>query len=77
MARLPRFVIPGHPQHVIVRGSSCAEIFCAEADYHFYLEKLKAVCESDGSSRQRGVAIGGRGNLCGEADQSSLTLSAT
>jgi len=45
VARLPRFVIPGHPQHVIVRGNNRTEIFCAEADYHFYLEKLKAACE--------------------------------
>jgi putative transposase len=48
MARLPRFVIPGHPQHVIVRGNNRAEIFCAEADYLFYLEKLKAACEKHG-----------------------------
>ncbi len=45
MARLPRFVIPGHPQHVIVRGNNRQEIFCAEADYRFYLEKLKAACD--------------------------------
>jgi putative transposase len=45
MARLPRFVIPGHPQHVIVRGNNRSEIFCAEADYRFYLEKLKVACD--------------------------------
>jgi len=45
VARLPRFAIPGHPQHVIVRGNNRTEIFCTEADYHFYLEKLKASCE--------------------------------
>jgi putative transposase len=44
MARLPRFVLPGHPQHVIVRGNNRSEIFCAEADYSFYLEKLQAAC---------------------------------
>jgi putative transposase len=40
MARLPRFVIPYQPQHVILRGNNRAEIFCADADYTFYLEKL-------------------------------------
>ena len=44
MARLPRFVIPGQPQHVIVRGNNRSEIFCAEADYRFYLEKLQLAC---------------------------------
>ena len=40
MARLPRFVLPGQPQHVIQRGNNRQAIFCAESDYHFYLEKL-------------------------------------
>ncbi|HEX5313612.1 MAG TPA: transposase [Gammaproteobacteria bacterium] len=42
MARLPRFVLPGQPQHVIQRGNNREEIFCAEADYRFYLGKLAA-----------------------------------
>lgn len=42
MARLPRFVVPGQPQHIIQRGNNRSEIFGAEADYRFYLEKLKA-----------------------------------
>ena len=50
MARLPRFVIPGQPQHVIVRGNNRAEIFCADADYNFYLEKLKLACDKHGCS---------------------------
>ena len=45
MARLPRFVMPGQPQHVIVRGNNRSEIFCAAADYQFYLEKLKLACQ--------------------------------
>lgn len=40
MPRLPRFVIPGQPQHVIQRGNNRQDIFRAEADYQFYLEKL-------------------------------------
>ena len=45
MARLSRFVIPDQPQNVIVRGNNRSEIFCADADYQFYLEKLKLACE--------------------------------
>ena len=45
MARLPRFVMPGQPQHVIVRGNNRTEIFCADTDYQFYLEKLQLACE--------------------------------
>ena len=41
MARLPRFVLPGHPQHVIVRGNNRAPIFNADEDYRFYLDKLQ------------------------------------
>ena len=48
MARLPRFVIPGQPQHVILRGNNRTEIFCAEADYLFYLEKLQLACDAHG-----------------------------
>jgi putative transposase len=44
MARLPRFVIPDHPQHVIIRGNNREPIFLADEDYHFYLEKLKQAC---------------------------------
>jgi putative transposase len=44
MARLPRFLIPDQPQHVIVRGNNRSEIFCAEANYQFYLEKLQLAC---------------------------------
>lgn len=45
MARQPRFVIPGQPQHVIQRGNNRPEIFCAEQDYQFYLEKLAAAAK--------------------------------
>lgn len=40
MARLPRFVLPGHPQHVIQRGNDRQNIFRSDKDYQFYLEKL-------------------------------------
>lgn len=45
MARLPRFIIPEHPQHVIVRGNNRTPIFCTEEDYRFYHEKLKQACD--------------------------------
>ena len=44
MARLPRFVIPGQPQHVIVRGNNREPIFLSDSDYRFYLEKLRLAC---------------------------------
>ena len=41
MARLPRFNLPGQPQHVIVRGNNREPIFYADEDYQFYLTKLR------------------------------------
>jgi len=45
MARLPRFVLVGHPQHVIIRGINREAIFYADEDYRFYLDKLKQACK--------------------------------
>ncbi len=45
MARLPRFVLPGHPQHVIQRGNNRQAIFTTEDDYRFFLAKLQAACQ--------------------------------
>ncbi len=48
MARLPRFVVPGQPQHVIQRGNNRMDIFRADDDHRFYLEKLAtAAVKSD------------------------------
>jgi putative transposase len=44
MARLSRFVLPGQPQHVIQRGNNRQNVFFAEDDYRFYLEKLANAC---------------------------------
>ena len=44
MARLPRYVLVGQPQHVIVRGNNREPIFYADDDYRFYLETLKKAC---------------------------------
>jgi putative transposase len=40
MARLPRYVIPGQPQHIIQRGNNRQVIFAAETDYQFFRDAL-------------------------------------
>lgn len=40
-ARLPSFILPGQPKQVILRSNNRTEILCAEADYRFYLDKLR------------------------------------
>jgi hypothetical protein len=40
MARLPRYVIPGQPQHIIQRGNNRQAIFAAEGDYQFFRDCL-------------------------------------
>ena len=45
MARQPRFLLPGHPQHVIQRGNNRQVIFADEADCRLYLDTLKEACE--------------------------------
>ncbi len=40
MARLPRYVIPGQPQHIIQRGNNRQVIFAAEADFQFFRDAL-------------------------------------
>ncbi len=33
MARFPRYVIPGQPQHIIQRGNNRQAIFASDKDY--------------------------------------------
>ena len=40
MARLQRFVLVGHPQHIIIRGNNREPVFNANEDYRFFLDKL-------------------------------------
>jgi len=40
LARLPRFVLPGQPLHVIQRGIGRQNIFRSDEDYQFYLDRL-------------------------------------
>ena len=45
MARQPRFVLIGQPQHIIIRGNNRQSIFYAESDYELYLETLKKAAQ--------------------------------
>lgn len=44
MARQPRYVLPGQPQHVIQRGNNRTAIFSRDEDYYFYLHCLSEAC---------------------------------
>lgn len=44
MARQPRYVVVGQPQHVIQRGNNREVIFASDDDYRFYLDKLQDAC---------------------------------
>ena len=48
MARLPRYVIPGQPQHIIQRGNNRQLIFAAEADYQFFRDALAEAAAKHG-----------------------------
>jgi putative transposase len=48
MARLPRYVIPGQPQHIIQRGNNRQVIFAAEADYQFFRDALVEAAKKHG-----------------------------
>ena len=43
--RQARYILPGHPQHVIQRGNNLGPVFFAEEDYFYYLEKLQAAAK--------------------------------
>jgi putative transposase len=45
MARLPRYLLPGFPQHVIQRGNNRQQILFDEADYWFLWERLQTAAE--------------------------------
>lgn len=48
MARLPRYVIPGQPQHLIQRGNNRQVIFVAETDYVFFRDALVEAAQKHG-----------------------------
>ena len=41
MARLPRYKLPGQPQHVILRGNNRSDIFAEKGDYQYFLACLE------------------------------------
>ena len=45
MARLPRFVMPGYPQHVIQRGNNRQQILFEEEDYWFIWDKMAVAAD--------------------------------
>ena len=48
MARLPRYVIPGQPQHIIQRGNNRQNIFAADGDYPFFRDALVEASDRHG-----------------------------
>ena len=40
MARLPRYIIPGQPQHIIQRGNNRQVIFVTDQDFQFFRDSL-------------------------------------
>jgi len=48
MARLPRYVLPGFPQHVIQRGNNRQQILFDEADYWFLWERIQLAADKFG-----------------------------
>ena len=46
MARLPRFVLPGQPQHAIQRGNNHQIIFADDGDRRRFLAMLNDACQS-------------------------------
>ncbi|MGA7178055.1 MAG: transposase [Thiobacillaceae bacterium] len=48
MARLPRYVVPGQPQHIIQRGNNRQAIFAADADYQFFRDCLVEAARKHG-----------------------------
>lgn len=48
MARLARFVLPDHPQHIILKGINKMTLFVEDEDFQHYLKLLQAGCEKHG-----------------------------
>lgn len=48
MARHPRYILPGQPQHVIQRGNNREAIFLTPGDYHRFGAYLRDACNRHG-----------------------------
>jgi|SRR5215204_1344955 len=42
---MPRYAVPGLPQHVIQRGTNRSVLFVADPDYYFFRDCLRVACE--------------------------------
>ena len=51
MARLPRYVLPGQPQHIIQRGNNRQAIFTRDEDFQFFRDALVL------AAKQHGLAV--------------------
>jgi putative transposase len=45
VARLARFVLPEHPQHIILKGINNMSLFVEDEDFQHYLKLLQVGCE--------------------------------
>ena len=50
MARLPRYSLPGVPQHVIQRGNNRSRMFVSPSDYWTFRKHLQLACDEYGCS---------------------------
>lgn len=48
MARLPRYVLPGQPQHIIQRGNNRQVIFTNDSDFQFFRDAMVTAAEQHG-----------------------------
>ena len=48
MARLPRIVIPGQPQHIIQRGNNRQNVFTCDEDFQFFRDVIVEASETHG-----------------------------
>ena len=70
MARLPRYFVPGQPQHIILRGYNRQAIFAAEQDYLFFRDCLVEAAQRFGL----GVHTPTRGPICSPACATSKKI---
>jgi putative transposase len=48
MARLPRYVLPGQPQHIIQRGNNRQVVFASEEDFQCFRDAMVSAAEQHG-----------------------------
>lgn len=47
MPRLPRYILPGQPQHLIQRGNNRCPLFLSDVDYRVFLDYFSEACEKN------------------------------